>query len=496
MSFNLRFGCLKRLLICLLATSLFGEPFLAPDDPFLRHEIRLLQDYGELSATTGSWPLSLGGISQRLKDGQVEWGHDLVGASIARESQVGFSPLRTNFGFADNRVTIRSFGSEPRASFESGIVTSWMNDRFAARISISNFHGVEDDWKGRQDDGLNVDGSYLAARLGNWSGRIGKTDRWWGPGWDGSLIMSTNARPIPAVSLDRRVPEPFESKWLSWIGPWSFHSFIGLMEKERHVPKPFLWGMRVEFAPTPVDGLEIGLFRMMQLGGEGRPDGFSTWIDAFLSQDNYGANSRHQDKSKEPGNQLAGLDVRWQPFDLPFALYGQVVGEDEDKFLPNALFFQYGVEAWTALESSSIRVFLEYADLTSTWWTDDPNSRNVTYGHSIYADGFRYRGRAIGHWADQDSQIFSLGGILLMNDGVGWGGTFRTGKLNEDGTGNSSVSNGYSTDLLSFEVSNSRTYPNLNFEVKTSLGWESLEFSNSLAKNKGMTASFSFTRIF
>jgi len=254
--------------------------------------------------------------------------------------------------------------------------------------------------------------------------------------------------------------------------------------------------MRVEFAPTPVDGLEIGLFRMMQLGGEGRPDGFSTWIDAFLSQDNYGANSRHQDKSKEPGNQLAGLDVRWQPFDLPFALYGQVVGEDEDKFLPNALFFQYGVEAWTALESSSIRVFLEYADLTSTWWTDDPNSRNVTYGHSIYADGFRYRGRAIGHWADQDSQIFSLGGILLMNDGVGWGGTFRTGKLNEDGTGNSSVSNGYSTDLLSFEVSNSRTYPNLNFEVKTSLGWESLEFSNSLAKNKGMTASFSFTRIF
>ena len=474
---------------------MFGEPFLAPDDPFLRHEIRLLQDYGGLSATTGTWPLSLGGISQRLRDDRVEWGHDLVGHSISRESRQGFSPVRAKLGLADNRVTVRSFGNEPRASFQPGFVTSWMNDRFAARISISSLYGVENDWKGRKDEGLTVDGSYLAARLGNWSGRVGKIDRWWGPGWDGSLIMSTNARPIPTVSLDRRVPEPFESKWLSWIGPWSFNSFVGRMEKERHVPEPFLWGMRVELAPTPVKGLEIGLFRMMQLGGEGRPEGLSTWVDAFLSQDNTGANTG-KDPAREPGNQLAGLDLRWRPFDLPFALYGQVAGEDEDKFLPNALFFQYGLETWATLESSTLRLFAEYADLTSTWWTDDPHSRNVTYGHSIYQDGYRYRGRTIGHWADQDSQILSLGGILLSDDGIGWGGSLRTGKLNEDGAGSSSVSNGHSTDLLSFEVYNSRVYPDHNLEVKTSLGWESLQPDNSHPKNEGLTASFSLTRIF
>ena len=94
MSLNLPFGCLKQVLFCLIGTSLFGEPFLAPDDPFLRHEIRLLQDYGGLSATTGTWPLSLGGISQRLRDDRVEWGHDLVGHSISRESRQGFSPVR------------------------------------------------------------------------------------------------------------------------------------------------------------------------------------------------------------------------------------------------------------------------------------------------------------------------------------------------------------------------------------------------------------------
>ena len=474
--------------LLLLGVGLHAEPFLAPDNPFLRHEIRLLQDAGYLSTTTGTWPLSLGGMSQ---DGrEVEWGHDLLGSTLERESRDGFSPLRARLGLSDNRVTVRSFGSEPRANFHSSLGASWMNDRFAARLSLSSLNGVESDWKGRKDEGLALDGSYLAMRLGNWSGSIGKVGRWWGPGWDGSLIMSTNARPVPAVSLDRRVPDPFESKWLSWIGPWTFHSFVGRLEKERHVSNPFLWGIRVEFVPEPVDGLEIGMFRMMQLGGEGRAQGLKTWIDAFLSQDN------QWNSNQEPGNQLAGLDFRWRPYRLPMALYGQISGEDEDKFLPNALFFQYGIETWATFESSTLRMFVEYADLTSTWWTDYPESRNVTYGHHIYQDGYRYRGRPIGHWADQDSQILSLGAIFLNDQGMGWGGTLRSGDLNEDGQGVSSVSNASVTGLLSIEVYNSRLYTDHNAELRMSLGWESLKSTASSSKNEGLTAYLSLTRIF
>lgn len=476
--------------------NLNAEPFLAPEDPFLRHEIRLLQDYGSIHSTISTWPLSLGGISHKLEGNKNEWSHDMLGETLSREGSLGFSSTRTRVGMADNRVTSRSFTSEPRSAFQPGFDTSWMSDRFAARLSLSSLHGVEADWKGRTDEGLILDGSYLAVRFGNWSGSVGKIDRWWGPGWDGNLILSTNARPLPAISLDRRVSEPFQTQWLSWIGPWSFHSFIGRMEKERQVPMPYLWGMRVEFAPTLLSGLEIGLFRMMQLGGQGRPESFKTWVDAFLSQDNYGANSSLQDKAKEPGNQLAGLDIRWRPFDLPFALYGQVVGEDEDKFLPNALFFQYGIEAWTVLENSTLRFYSEYADLTSTWWTDDIHSRDVTYGHSIYTDGYRYRGRPVGHWADQDSQILSLGGILLTDEGIGWGMTLRTGKLNEDGAGSSSVSNSHSTDFLSFEINNSMTFPSKNLELQALLGWESLDFSNSRAKDAGIISSLIISRIF
>ena len=474
--------------------NLRAEPFLSPSDPFLRHEIRLLQDEGSLDSTINSWPLNLGGL--RSKKTQHSWDHDLLGKTIREENRLGLNSIQSSIGISDNRVTSRSFGNEPRGGFTTGIETSWMNDRFAAKLSLLALYGVENDWKGRKDEGLELDGSYIAARLGNWSASLGKVDRWWGPGWDGSLILSTNARPIPAISLDRRISEPFENKWLSWIGPWSFHSFIGQMEEERHVPHPFLWGIRVDVNPTILDGLEIGMFRMMQLGGDGRPEGLSTWVDAFLSQDNYGANSKHQDKSKEPGNQLAGVDIRWRPWDLPFAIYGQVVGEDEDKFLPNALIFQYGFEFWSNLPNGTARIFIEYADLTSFWWTDDPHTRNVTYNHSIYNDGYRYRGRSVGHWADTDSKIFSLGGFLQYDSGIGWGTTLRSGDLNEDGSGNNSVSNGVVSDYFAIEVSNSRFYESYNLTVFTSLGWEKIETFVQTKTSKGMTFDLGITRNF
>ncbi|MEC8044059.1 MAG: capsule assembly Wzi family protein [Verrucomicrobiota bacterium] len=480
----------------MLLTSSLGEPFLAPNDPFIRHEIRYLGDEGGLDNLQNTWPLNLGGITAMQTDAEVNLPSTLLDDRLSIESNSGWSQILTTIGLADDRVTARGFGPEPRSSFATNTSVSWMNDRFAGKLSLNAFYGMQKDWKGRKEEGFALDGSYLAARLGNWSASFGQQGRWWGPGWDGSLILSTNARPIPAVSIDRRVPEPIDSKWLSWIGPWSFHTVIARMEEERKVPEPYLFGMRGEVRPTILNGLEIGFFRMIQLGGEGRPEGFSTWIDAFLSQDNYGANTGNNDRSKEPGNQLAGIDLRWKVLNAPIALYGQLVGEDEDKFLPNCLMFQYGVEGWKNFGESTLRVFAEYADLTSYWWTDDPRTRNISYGHHIYHDGYRYLGRPIGHWSDQDSQMLSLGGLLIGNEGNNWGATLRTGKLNEDGVGaNSTVSDNISTDYFSFDIFNARKYPRYDLSIHTSLGWESLQ-PNGGQKDEDLSGFLSFTRIF
>ncbi len=482
--------------ICFISSSwVAAEPYLFPNDPFIRHEIRLLADEGVLSGVQNTWPLDLGGLSGMRTENSFDLPHSLLDDRISDESKSGWSPISTTLGIADDRVIARGFGPEPRSSFATNASVSWMNNRFAGRISLNAFYGMEKDWKGRKDEGIALDGSYFAARLGNWSASFGQVERWWGPGWDGSLILSTNARPIPAVSIDRRVPEPFENKWLSWIGPWSVHSFIGRLEEERHIPNPYLWGMRGEIRPTVVDGLEIGFFRMIQLGGDGRPEGLATWVDAFLSQDNYGANTGNNDRSKEPGNQLAGVDLRWKVLDAPIALYGQVVGEDEDKFLPNCLMFQYGLEGWTNLGDSTLRVFAEYADLTSYWWTDDPRTHNISYGHHIYQDGYRYRGRPIGPWGDQDSKILSFGGFLQKQNEVGWGAIIRTGDLNEDGAGNNIVSNAKKSEYFSANLFNSREYPSYKLKVYTSLGWESVKNSSN-SKDEGLSAFLSISRTF
>ena len=45
---------------------------------------------------------------------------------------------------------------------------------------------------------------------GNWSIAASTQDRWWGPGWDGSIILSNNARPIPSLTLDRVFTDAFK----------------------------------------------------------------------------------------------------------------------------------------------------------------------------------------------------------------------------------------------------------------------------------------------
>ena len=127
------------------------------------------------------------------------------------------------------------------------------------------------------------------------------------------------------------------------------------------------------------------------------------------------------------------------------------------------------------IEKSTLRVFAEYADPNQLLVDGRSPYSKYFLQHHIYGEGYRYRGRPIGHWADQDSQIISIGGILQRLDGIGWGATLRTGKLNEDGSGRNSVSDNTSTDYFSFDIFNARQYPQYDLSVHTSLGWESLQ---------------------
>ena len=58
-------GCILNLFFAVIA---FAEPYLFPNNPFIRHEIRLLSDEGGLTGLQNTWPLDLGGLSSMRND--------------------------------------------------------------------------------------------------------------------------------------------------------------------------------------------------------------------------------------------------------------------------------------------------------------------------------------------------------------------------------------------------------------------------------------------
>jgi hypothetical protein len=277
---------------------------------------------------------------------------------------------------------------------------------------------------GQDGDFASMDGSALSWQISpHWRLGAGLIARQWGPAWDGSLILSPAARAFPSVALDAASGTLSDSKWWWWLGQVQFSGVLGQLESDRgDVPKPWLMGMRLVLRPW--DWLELGASRTMQLGGEGRDNSLKSFLKAFLGRDN---NCDGSDCSNQPGNQLGGFDARlnldaWLP---GVALYGQMIGEDgrpEWYPVPAKNMHQAGAE-W---RRNDALVFAEWTDSTA-------GQTGIAYNHSIYTDGYRYKGRPLGHWADGDSNVWTAGGLLKDLAGGQALAVARYGTLNEAG---------------------------------------------------------------
>ena len=268
------------------------------------------------------------------------------------------------------------------------------------------------------------DGSAISWRIDpHWRVGAGRIARQWGPGWDGSLILGTDARPIPSVSLDADTGLLSDSKWWWWLGELQFSGFLGQLESDRgDVSRPWLMGLRLVLRPW--EWLELGLSRTMQLGGEGRDNSLRAFLKALLNRDN---SCYQPDCAEQPGNQLGGFDLRvgldrWLP---GAAVYGQLIGEDDR---PDDLPFpaKNMVLAGAEWRGDGALAFVEWTDSSAEY-------AGVAYNHFIYTDGYRYKGRPLGHWADGDSNLWTVGGLLPELFGGQALAVLRYGTLNEAG---------------------------------------------------------------
>lgn len=471
------FFCLLRRSLALFLLSLYlplaqAYTWADPGDMELRHDLQLLNDRGLINIPLTTWPLAWKDIDRvvsAIDEVEAEAAHmDAVIFRVTRKMDRALQQNRLHGGVElsgyKNRQLLRTFEEVPREEAEAKVEAEYLYDRIAARVRVSAV-----DSKDIESD-VRWDGSYIGGALGNWMLTLGAQDRWWGPGWDGSLIMSNNPRPIPAVSLTRVSTAAPETSWLRWVGPWTFTTFMGQLEEERHIPDALLFGARFTF--KPFRSLELGLSRTAQWGGEGRPQDWGTFWNMLLGRDNPGENTTLED---QPGNQLAGYDLRWSlPIEaFPSAFYTQWIGEDESGGLPSAKMHQYGFEHWGMLGGKSYRVYLEYSDtvVQREPFSNSPEY-NTAYNHSVYQSGYRHYDRSIGHSMDSDGESWSLGIQYAHSTTSSWHFDLIYADLNRDGTGVNPIS---PTAQKLVQVSLSNQYWWRRHEFHWGVGWQSLE---------------------
>jgi hypothetical protein len=391
-------------------------PYLPAGDVRLRHEAQLAVDAGRMPLGT-TWPISTRDVPESERE------------SLRSILQPGSGADAGWFvSGAAEPTMLRTFADTPRENGEVGVQAGWAAGDYAGGV-IRLSYGVdpEDDKTFRYDD------SYVAWRFGNWWATAGAQERWWGPGHDGSLILSNNARPMLQVALDRAEAREPEWSWLKWVGPYRWTTFMGALESDHSgFPNPLVWGLRLNFRPFN-GGLEVGLSRTAQWCRPGVCD-LNAFGNVVFANDNRGENVADED---EPGNQLAGMDLRYRlPIDFPLAAYWQFNGEsiDNGNYRPRQLTQLIGFETWSRPSDAggSWRAFVEYAGTAcgDIGWSGDETTFGCAYENEIFTDGYRYRGRVIGHAADRDARLVTLGGLYADAQGRTWEVRIRGGKLN------------------------------------------------------------------
>lgn len=430
--------------ICIAAAAMLSTQlaqaqgyFLPATDSRLRDDVVLIADEGIIRLPTNAWPIPTADLAKavaRLKPEDIQEpalraALMRVQARVAPRDDAGDWRIHEIRATAGEPGLLRTDATLGRESFELRSEGGAQTDRYNINIVAAAVADPSDDKTFR------LDGSDFTVRWGNWLFSANQLDRWWGPGRDGSLILSTNARPMPGVSLDRMRSDPFDFPVLRWLGPWRFTGFLAVMEGDRaDYDHPLFMGMRVSFRPLSI--LEFGLSRTAQFCGEGRTCDYKTIGNMLIGQDNAGIRGLNG-QVEEPGNQMAGADFKLvSPFEsLPIALDAQFIGEDSSSSLiPERYLGQLGAEGWFLLNSGSVfRARLEYANTKCKWSSSSDEFANCAYAHTVFFGGYRYHSRTIGHTTDTDSETISGTFSLTQGDGQRWRATLRHGRLDRFG---------------------------------------------------------------
>jgi hypothetical protein len=399
-------------------------------DVVLRNDLLVLNDAGVIRLPVNHWPMPRAAVAYALGNAKD---HAAINAAVqralervkARVNDSGRMTLRATASGGDPGLW-RDFSTPAREEGEVGARAGYDGERFAVALNVTGAANPAD------DKAVRLDGSHATVQLGNWLLSANTLDRWWGPGHQGSLILSNNARPMPTVVVERAEARPFKSPLLSWLGPYRFSFGISQMEDDRaDIDRPLFMAWRVVI--MPFKDIELGFSRTAQFCGRQLECNLDVFGNMLAGNDNLGFDTSPEE---EPGNQMAGFDIRWNsPIgNWPYAVYSQMIGEDESSYLPAKYLSQFGIETWKPFAGGGlVQAFAEYASTTCSANSNRGPYYGCAYNQGRFdVEGYRFHGRSVGYTSDRDAENWSVGGTYTKEGGDLWSATLRKSRLNRD----------------------------------------------------------------
>lgn len=401
---NLRKKALSLCLLSCFSASVYAQGIVLNHHD-LRTDLNWLNQQGVIQISTSTWPLSGDEIQRALSKAKIEnLAQQKVLDSVKAILDAGNTPVKLAlFAETDPQKIPQKFADDQKSQYQAALELNAGGTQWDARFRVN----AEKDPIIDNGHDVNIEGSYLAGKLWNQWLIAGQIPKYWGPGQDGSLIRGDASRPVYGFTMQRAEQKAFETKWLSWVGPWQYQAFAGQLDNYEAVLDANVLGLRLTAQPLPY--LELGASRTFQIDGQGQPDSLKAYWNAFIGKDN-ACNDSGCSGEGNASNQIAGFDARLnlqQWFKVPLSLYGQFVGEDEAGLLPSKKMYLAGVDYSSQIKNMPFQIYTEWADTRT-----NGNAQGISYNHHIYKDGYYQHGFALGHAMGGDGQMYSLGGDI------------------------------------------------------------------------------------
>ena len=222
-------------------------------------------------------------------------------------------------------------------------------------------------------DKLSFDNSYVNYKKGIANLNIGKVDRIWSFSKKSSLILSSNSRPLEALSL--KLENRFNTKWMPSTANWSFELINGSTKNSYNGKNSMLSGARVVISPH--ENLSFEFLQTAQWGDQ-NDKLYSTDIEAFFLDTNLGKNAST--------NRVAGFGLSYSvPLNKnTYRFYSQTIGEDEAGSLPSCLAWMAGLELTAPKMKFPTTLTIEAIDTRVKKSTYGNCGPNTMYNNAVY----------------------------------------------------------------------------------------------------------------